>query len=495
MTAQKNPGEEFFRGSQPYGYDFYSTHLYLREFGRLKTLALGDFQAQFGQGLALWTGLAFGKSADAINVKKNALGFRQYTSVDQQNFMRGVGATLRFSDLEVSTFFSYKRIDANMLPTDTLEQEDLEFSSLYTSGNHRTPRELEYKNALGEMMAGGNLKYNFGNLSIGATGYYQQYDANYKRNLSYYNQFDFNSKSNYVVGLDYNYLFRNFNFFGEYAQSENGGHALLNGVMMSLGQVLSLSAIHRDISADYQSLYSAAFGENSRTYNEKGLYLGLQARFSRAWSVSAYADHFSFPWMKYRTYSPSQGYDYLIQINHRPRRGVEMYVRYKIKNKPLNTRDETTIRYLDDAVRQNLRFNTSIAVTPTITLKNRIELNYYNFGETQETGYLIYQDVVYRSKSTPWAVTVRYALFDTDGYDSRIYAYENDVLYAFSFPFYSDKGSRAYLLLRYRLTRNIDLYLRYAQTFYTNRTTIGSGLDEIQGNTRSEIKAQIRWRF
>lgn len=172
-----------------------------------------------------------------------------------------------------------------------------------------------------------------------------------------------------------------------------------------------------------------------------------------------------------------------------------MYVRYKIKNKPLNTRDETTIRYLDDAVRQNLRFNTSIAVTPTITLKNRIELNYYNFGETQETGYLIYQDVVYRSKSTPWAVTVRYALFDTDGYDSRIYAYENDVLYAFSFPFYSDKGSRAYLLLRYRLTRNIDLYLRYAQTFYTNRTTIGSGLDEIQGNTRSEIKAQIRWRF
>jgi hypothetical protein len=495
MTAQKNPGEEFFKGSQPYGYDFYSGHAFFRDFGVLKTLALGDFQAQFGQGLALWTGLAFGKSADVINVKKNALGFKQYTSVDQQNYLRGAGTTLKFNDLEVSTFFSYKKLSANILRTDTIEQEDLEFTSIDGSGNHRTPGELEKKNALGEMMAGGNLKYTFSNLTIGTTAYYQEFDADYNRRLSYYNQFDFNSKTNYVFGADYNYIFRNFNLFGEYAQSQSKGHAFVSGMMASLGPVLSLSAVYRDISPDYQSMYSSAFGENSRTYNEKGLFIGAQARFSRAWSVSAYADHFSFPWMKYRTYVPSQGYDYLVQVNHRPRRGVEVYLRYKIKNKPLNSSEAATIRYLDDAKRQNVRLHASIVATPTITLRNRIELIKYEFGSKEEYGYLIYQDVSYRSKSTPFTLTVRYALFDTDGYDSRIYAYENDVLYAFSFPFYSDKGSRAYALVRYSISRNIDLYIRYAQTFYTNRNVIGSGLEEIQGNTRSEIKAQIRLRF
>lgn len=495
MTAQKNPGEEFFSGSQPYGYDFYSAHFYMRDFGKLKSLAVGDFQAQFGQGLALYTGLAFGKSSDVINVKKNAIGLRQYTSVDQLNYLRGAGTTLEFNNLELTGFFSSKRLSANVLEMDTIEQEALVVSSIYQAGNHRTPRELELKNVLGEMLAGGNIKYSFNNLTIGATGYYQEFDADLNRNLSYYNQFDFSDRSNYVLSADYNYIIRNFNFFGEYARSQSGGHALLSGLMMSLEQKLSLSAVYRDISPEYQSMYSAAFSENSRTYNEKGLYLGMQARFSRKWSISAYADHFSFPWMKFRTYSPSRGYDYLVQIDHKPSRGIDMYLRYKIKNKPLNSRDDVIIRYLDDVIKQNLRFHISYPVTSTISLKNRVEVVDFQYGDERQFGYLIYSDVIYRSMESPWAVTFRYALFDTDGYDSRIYAYENDVLYAFSFPFYSDKGSRAYLLLRYRLTRYIDIWVRYAQTFYTNRNTIGSGLDEIQGNTRSELKAQIRLRF
>ena len=469
--------------------------MYLRDFGRLKSLAVGDFQAQFGQGLALWTGLAFGKSADVINVKKNGLGLRQYTSVDQQNYMRGIGTTLKFDDFEVTGFFSSKRLNANILELDTIEQEALVVSSIYGAGNHRTPRELEMKRALGEMMTGGNVNYTFNNLTLGATAYYQEFDASLERNLSFYNQFDFSAKSNYVYSLDYNYIFRNFNVFGEYARSESGGHAFLSGLMMSLDQRLSLSAVYRDIAPNFQSMYSAAFGENSRTHNEKGLYLGMQASFSRAWRISAYADHFTFPWMKWRTYVPSKGYEYLVQVDHRPRRGVDMYLRYRIKNKPLNTRDYGMIRELDDVVKQNLRFHVSYRVTETITLRNRLELIDFNYGEEHQQGYLIYQDVIYRSLASPFAITVRYALFDTDGFDSRLYAYENDVLYAFSFPFYSDKGSRAYILLRYRVTRSIDFWIRYAQTFYTNRDVIGSSLEEIQGNTRSEIKAQIRYRF
>ena len=108
---------------------------------------------------------------------------------------------------------------------------------------------------------------------------------------------------------------------------------------------------------------------------------------------------------------------------------------------------------------------------------------------------MIYQDVIFRNFASPWVFTARYAIFNTDGFDSRIYAYENDVLYAFSFPFYSDKGHRTYLVARYRVNRNIDLQARIAQTFYTNRDQIGSGLDLINGNTRTEIKAQMRVRF
>jgi hypothetical protein len=495
LTAEKDPGEEFFRGSQPNGFDFYSGHAFVRDFGRLRAAVVGDFQVQFGQGLTLWSGLAFGKSGEAVDIKKNGLGLRPYTSVDENNFMRGTGVTVGFSNFELTGFFSSKGRDANVLEADTITGEALVITSLQQTGLHRTPRELENKNAVQESVYGGHLAWKRNNLSLGLTAYRMELGAEYRRNLSFYNQFDFNDRTNTNFGFDYNYISRNFNFFGEAAMSENGGYAFLNGLMMSLDTRLSLALLHRKYSKDFQSLFAAAFSENTRVVNEDGLYIGINARLSQQWRVSAYADHFSFPWMKFRTYLPSKGYEYLVQINYRPRRGTEMYARFRIKNKPLNTQDPDMIRHLDDVVRENYRFHISYQVSPSFTFRNRVEFVNFRFGERTQTGYAIYQDVIFRSLSSPWAVTARYALFDTDGYDSRIYVYENDVLYAFSFPYYADKGSRAYLLVRYRLTRRIDLYARLAQTWFSNRNATGSGLDTVEGNTRTEIKAQMRIRF
>ncbi len=495
FTAQKNPGEEFFQGSQPYGFEFYSGHLLLRDFGRLKSLAVGDFQAQFGQGLAMWSNLSFGKSYDAINIKKNPLGLRQYTSTDRNNFLRGIGTTVALGDFDVTGFVSYKKRDANVLEYDTLTQEALAITSLTSIGNARTPNELENKRSVDETIYGGNVTYRRPSFSIGATAYRYELGAELQRSLSFYNQFDFDGRANTNVSLDYNYIFRNFNLFGEVAYSENGGYALLNGIMASIDPRFSVALLHRHITKDYQALMGNAFTENTRVVNERGLYLGITARLSREWNIYAYADHFSFPWMKWRTYAPSSGYDYLAQVNYRPSRQMEMYLRYRNRNKPLNSPDEAMIRYLDDVTRQNIRFHISYDISESFTLRNRVEFIDFKHGSDHQQGYMIYQDVLYRTLASPWAITLRYALFDTDGYDSRIYAYENNVLYAFGFPFYSDRGSRAYLLVRYKLGRNIDLYARYAQTFYTNRNTIGSGLEEIHGNTRSEITAQVRFKF
>jgi len=92
-------------------------------------------------------------------------------------------------------------------------------------------------------------------------------------------------------------------------------------------------------------------------------------------------------------------------------------------------------------------------------------------------------------------LNIRYAIFNTDSYNTAIYAYETDVLYAYSVPSYYYKGSRGYVVLHYRISRNFDLWLRYSRTFYANKNVIGSDLTEIQANHKSEIKAQLRIRF
>ena len=120
----------------------------------------------------------------------------------------------------------------------------------------------------------------------------------------------------------------------------------------------------------------------------------------------------------------------------------------------------------------------------------------YQIGnEDPENGYLIFQDVIYRKRQSPFSFTFRYALFDTDSWDSRIYAYEHDVLYAFSIPAFYKRGTRTYLIFRYKIAHGIDIWIRYSQTYYNNIDVISSGLNEIQGSAKSEVKAQVRLKF
>lgn len=81
------------------------------------------------------------------------------------------------------------------------------------------------------------------------------------------------------------------------------------------------------------------------------------------------------------------------------------------------------------------------------------------------------------------------------GTDSRIYAYESDVLYRFSIPAYSGVGSRFYALVKYDILRGVDIWLKVGTWIYNDRKKISSGDSEIEGNTRTDITAQIRWQF
>ena len=95
----------------------------------------------------------------------------------------------------------------------------------------------------------------------------------------------------------------------------------------------------------------------------------------------------------------------------------------------------------------------------------------------------------------PLTVSLRFALFDTESYNAGIYAYENDVLYAYSIPAYYYRGTRTYLMLNYIIYKGFEIWLRYSQTYFDNKDVVSSGLSEIQGNTKSEIKAQLSIKF
>jgi len=512
FTAEKDQGELFFKqnqrfnydwyekglnGNQKTGFDFYSAHFFIRNIRFVKALAIGDYQATFGQGLTLWSGLAFGKSADVMNVKKSALGLRPYTSVDENRFMRGLATTVTLKNLEATAFVSRKKVDANV--SDTTETgEVFTISALQETGFHSTYSEIEDKHSITQTIYGGNISYKGKQLSVGLTGVNYELSNDFQRDLSYYNQFEFSSRQNANIGLDYNFIFRNFNFFGEQAMSQNGGMAFVNGAFISLDPKLSLTVLYRNYQRNFQNLLSNGFAENTRAANEKGWFVGIVAKPLKTITLSAYLDRFEFPWLKYQTNAPSVGYDYLAQINYTPSKKFDTYFRIRSRTKFKNTTEDIDdIDFIVPVQQTNYRLNLSYSILPSVKLKNRVELIDYKFDNSPtKKGYVVYQDILFKKMSFPLSVTLRYALFQTDNYDSRIYAYENDMIGAYSIPSYYYKGSRFYILLNYDLTRRIELWLRYSQTVYDNRKVISEGsINEIQGNTRSEIKVQARFKF
>jgi hypothetical protein len=134
-------------------------------------------------------------------------------------------------------------------------------------------------------------------------------------------------------------------------------------------------------------------------------------------------------------------------------------------------------------------------LSKSLKLRNRVEFTLFDNNGSTTDGYLLYQDIIYKPIGRLFSFTARYAIFDTDGFDTRIYTFENDILYEFSIPFYTDKGSRFYINWRQRLGRKITLEARYSRTYYDNRETIGSAGQLIDGNVRSEVKAQVRYNF
>lgn len=505
ITAEKDEGEEFLQGTQKQGFDFYSAHLFLREFGRLKVLAIGDYQAQFGQGLTFWNGLGFGgKSSFTMNVKRNGVGLMPYTSVNENLFMRGVAATYEVAkNLELTGFYSNKGLDANIssVPAgadtlDTIEPEVI-FSSFQEDGFHRTSREVERKRSVGERIIGGHLRYTRPAFSIGATAAHVEFGGKLERNTQAYNQFEFNGLSNTTAGVDWNALYRNYTFFGEAAVSENGARSWNAGLLASLDKRVSMSMVYRDYARDFQNLYSIAFGEGINPWNQRGLYTGIEIRPDRKWTINAFYDQWEHQWLRFQVDAPSRGTDWLAQVNWRPSRGTELYVRIRQRNRPRNTAGEVDrISNVVEMEQTNYRINASYKVSPSLSLRTRVETVDFQRGTAPlKHGFMVYQDIVHRPLASPVELTLRFALFDTESYDARIYAFENDMIGVFSIPPYFGRGVRWYGMVRATPFRRVDLWVRYGAWIYQDQTSISSGMQEIVGNVRSDVKVQLRWRL
>jgi hypothetical protein len=490
FTAEKDPGESFFSGSNKLGFDFYSAHVSMNMNSALENVSVGDFLVRAGQGLVLWQGYTSGKSENVLGISKTNQGIRPSTAVDENLFFRGAATTLNFGKAALSFFYSQKNDDGNVAGTDSTGHF---VTSLQTSGYHRTKSEIEDKNSVRNTNYGGLFSWNFSNLKVGATLVRQQLNLPFIPASELYNQYRFSGTENVTGGVDYSFNKGKYQLFGEAAISKSKGKAFVQGAIINLNDQLGFSALFRHFDKNYQALWANTFAEGSNINNESGMYFGTKILPVKFVTLSAYSDFYRSQWINYSTAAPSTGWDVLAQADFLLSEKTEFYIRFKNEEKEVKFIQNERYVNLPEQT-QKLRFHFYYKYSEQIILKTRLEKVLYK-GLEKENGIMIFQDIQYVPTKIPLKISARIAWFSTDSYNSRVYAYENDLLYTFSIPAYFGKGYRTYLNLNYKITKNLDLWFKVANTSWNDRDIISSGYNEIQGNNKTELKFQLRLKI
>ena len=489
FTAEKDAGESFLKASNKYGFDYTGGFAKISLGEKKPVIFLGDYAVQFGQGLAAWQGFSLGKSSDVSLLAKFNQGIKTYSSTDENNFMRGVAASFEKGQFRITPFFSFKNFDAN---TDSIEGIKV-FTSFQSSGYHRTASEIEDERSVYVISTGGNVNYEGHNFSVGFTGLYLKYEYPLNRRDALYNKYLFEGDHLENLSVDYKWSINRLFVFGELANSFDKGMAFLNGALFQMTDRVGLSVLYRNIGKKYNAPLSSAMIENSRVNDEQGIYLGAKILPLAKLSVNIYADFFNYRWVKYTTVAPGHGAEYLLQVNYNPSDLWELYCRYKYEIKPVKANVGDVKENMDQR-KQSVRIQLKGNINASFTVKSRIELSFYKHDH-RSSGIFVSQDVGYHPDRLPLSFWLRGALFSTGDYDSRIYAWENDLLYQFSVPAFYGKGCRFYLSGKVKICEKANFWLKASRSRFFDVESIGSGYSHINDKKRTELKMQLQFKF
>lgn len=438
----------------------YGAYLQLRDITpHLHTVVGGNFQASFGQGLVFASPFHAGKTMYVSSVGQATEGLRYYSSVDGAG-LHGAGATFRWqwgkqTRLDATALYSLKRandstwhhlVGANLTLRHKRLQVELTAAQNIWSDTIRPYRDAAY-----------NARY-------------------------------FRGTHQAVIGASVRYNHGWFDAFAELAAAENWSFGVLAGSRFYPAEGVTLLALYRYYSPFFDNALGYAFSETSRIGDEHGGYLGFDITRWRNWRITGYADMFYFSGPKYGIPEyPSIGYDAVAEVQYRIL-SSSVSLRLRARKKGSSSHYSARAQFDWQSGGWSLRTTAEANLTPSMKQDSLSTSYFERSGLSTHYGFTLYQDAAYTFADAPLTLRARLQFFDARQWDNRIYAYEHDVLYAFSIPAVYGLGGRAYACLRWQIIPQLALYLRVSETVYARSWAAAHD----KANTRTDIHFLLR---
>ncbi len=429
LCGEKDPGEEFFKGSNAQGFDHLSGNIHLYNRTLFSTLILGDFQVGFGQGLLINQGRTAIASIDMLGIKRSGKIFHPYASAMEINFNRGIALSIPLKRFSIHTFYSSTPVDSGS-----------------GTGLHRNSLELSKKYGQRKKLSGTSIRYNHNRIQIG---------------LQHINEYSILAPQP-SLSMDYTFSHLNLLWFGELALYHTAW-AWIQGLICVPANGLTLNILYRNYAGNYNAPYASAFGENSTNRNEQGIFWGANYKANKRVSLSQSVDLFQFRLNQYRIDKASYGYSTIsnCDISLKKQQALSIRIRYKEKYRNENT-EEQQLKQVNETRRLAYRIVYTYKLSSSILLKSMYEQAYFRTPLKKDRGNFCMLELGYKPMSKALSFSSGYRIFNVEDYDARLYAYEADLPGAYSMPVINDQGNRFYINVRYKISKSIQLALKYA---------------------------------
>lgn len=478
FVVEKDPGEEWV--SSGGGPDLSSGFIQLTSRNGRFVVTGGDFQARFGQGLALWTGyVPYQSSTLSQNIYKPA-GISPNYSRNENGYLRGLAIRFSGKSLHICSYYSQRWRDA-VLETDSANNP-FAISSIVVTGLHRTPAEVAHFRALTDRLIGSSLGWQGRKflVNMGAFGHFFDRPVSLKNS----NPGLINHSNYYLtVHTDYLLMAGNHQLIGEVAFNPGGGVAMAHHLYTEIFTHVQYILSYRYHSSDYFSFF--ANGRNTLTPEREaeGLVQGVECRFPNLVGVSVLSG-------VHRSVADDatgfkHGYiaDILGTLVSHWRGPVGLHLKYRYQG----ALREVAGEHVKSGPKHSLRGD--ITYRPSEYWWIRPRIDWRRNGQLAEVseGWMVSAETGCRGREWPWGLTVQWSRFRTDDFNSAIYAWQTDVLYEIGFPASYGNGYRTAISFFYKAGKRWRIAFSYANHWKLSPEQVLSVPEEAGARFRGQI--------
>ncbi|MDO4461569.1 MAG: helix-hairpin-helix domain-containing protein [Bacteroidia bacterium] len=474
--------------------DFTSGYLSYKKNGNGVTRAIvGHYHAHAGLGLGLWSGFAANQTSVQVSLDRKSEAITPTLSASESSYLRGAAFTIVHNKSYLTFFGSYTDNDAS-------EREDtlaIFIQAIQTDGYHRSQNEIENRHNVNIKVVGGYAVQGFeaGKIGIGINRWSASKPLNNDDKLYriHYPQTDEIT----TCHTYYKILFPRVKIYGELALQKSERYALstLGAIDFALSGGSYISIGYRDFSRRYYCAVQNPYSKWSQPSGERGVYLGIQTMPIDDLSLLSTIDIYSNRWLTYHNNIPSSGYKIRLSAKYTLNETGEIAFKLRVDDNDVTKSEDNYIRQRE----QRLSYKVQYLTTPLryIRFKGAAEYVYYRIddGELSKGLWLSQELRLELEKICKLKATLFAAHFDTDDYNSRVYANLPDVLYSMSTPSFSGRGVLALGYMSIEPLRGMSLTFGVKRVRYLDRENIGTGNDMTIGAKRTELKVQLRYKL